>query len=348
MLWHLHFAGKTLQLSWEEIQGRIIAGTVPRDALVWTQGMPDWRPLEEVFDSSFPTSLTQNRRAKAIQPVSLPVIWLALIAVAAISVYTKLYQTDLFLALKSTASPLTAIGLQIASLVLIAALNALLAICLWRHPARRSASGSAGLVFILSSGALVLQVSNAVSYAISAPDLYRIELARGKRQDATIKILNTGAVSIVGPIGPNLMGSLLELESTRGPFTTLEITSPGGLLDQALQLARYVETRKLTVIVRHRCLSACTLIGVASPYGYADENAVFGFHNSSSITELSSQIMTSQVQQIQQEFFEFLRQHRVPASILEEAAKHGRDSMYLVSASDLVRHGVLRGLLAKN
>lgn len=348
MLWHLYSADKTLQLSWEEIQDGIITGTVPRDALVWTHGMSNWRPVEEVFGSSFTNLPMKKRQARETQPIPLPLLWLALIALITISVFTKLQQADFFQALTWTVRPLTAIGLQIAWLILITALNTLLAIGLWRHPARRSASGSAGLVLVLSLVALVLGISNAVSYAISAPDLYRIELARGKRQDAKIAVLGSGVVSIVGPIGPNLMRDFLKLENSQGPFATLEINSSGGLLDQAMQLARYVETRKLNVIVRHRCMSACTLIGVASLYGYADEDAVFGFHNSSSIAELSTQIMTSQAQQIQQEFFGFLRQHRVPASILEEAAKHGRGSMYLVSASDLVKHGVLRGLVSKN
>jgi membrane-bound ClpP family serine protease len=238
-----------------------------------------------------------------------------------------------------------AIGTHILALCLIAVFGAVVSIVSWRHPARRRASGTAGLVFVFSVVGLIFQVVNAVSFAIFSRDNYWITLAVDSSEDAEVTVLASSRVRIDGTIGPNLMRDFMALERASGPFLGLEINSPGGLVDQALQLARFVEDGRIPVIVRQECLSACVLVAVASPASYAEEDAIFGFHRTSPVADVTSEIAIFGMAEADKEANSFMQQHGVPEEVLKEASRHGPDSMYVITASEMVESGTIEGIL---
>jgi hypothetical protein len=137
------------------------------------------------------------------------------------------------------------------------------------------------------------------------------------------------------------------IEEKYGSIHTLKISSVGGLVDQALRLAEHVERRRLTVVAEGQCLSACILIAVASPHSYATPDAVFGFHHTSPIAELTSPAARFGVEALGSQSRAFLRAHNVPDKVLVEASKHGADSVYIVSPKEMVAFGAIREIVPK-
>jgi len=307
--------------------------------------MPEWRPAWKVFGTEPETAdVAQPSASPEQEHLPLSILWISLLAVLACSAFGTTKQTLIFEFLLSTFGVGAAIGLHSLGLVLIAGLGAILTYIAWKHPARQRAAGGAGLLFILSICALIYEGANAASFLAAASERYNIAKTRERKPDAKIALAGDRTISITGPIGPNLMRDFISAQRKHGPLTTVEITSPGGLIDEAMELAEYIEEHKITVVVRQRCLSACTMIAVASPNSYAEDAALFGFHRASPIARLGSELGAWGVKVTDEAFFDFLRRHRVPQSILDQAAKHRADSMYFIRASDLARYGTIRTL----
>ncbi|MET0744651.1 MAG: hypothetical protein ABWY78_14865 [Microvirga sp.] len=347
MLWHIHDRGETRRLPGDAIRNGLTGQSISREALVWVQGMPHWRPASQVFGSEpIQAELSPQpcpvRRPPIPTPIPIPILLFAILATAGASALEMIHRSFAYQTLKTAVDIGAAISLLAIGLFATAVLGAALMYCTWGHPARHKAAGYAGLVFIISIIALVFEGTNAASTIASSMDRYRIELAREAKPDAVLTLTENDDISIVGPIGSNLMRHFMAFETAYGPITSIEITSEGGLLDQALELAEYIEKHKLTVIVREKCLSACTVIAVASPESYAEADAVFGFHQSSSLIELRSELSVSGSKAARQYFNDFLRNHRVPQSVLDEGAKHSPASMYLVPASKMAEYGTIR------
>ena len=241
----------------------------------------------------------------------------------------------------------TAIGIHVLLLCFVAAAGVFVSNIAWRHPARRRASGAAGLVFVFSVVSVIFQIANAGSFAIFSRDNYLITAAMDVSENAEITVLDNNHVRIYGEIGPNLMRDFMTLEQSSGPFLGLEINSPGGFIDQALKLARLVEDRRIPVTVREECLSACVLVAVASPASYAEEGAIFGFHRGSAVAEVTSEIAIFGVTEADKEANGFMEEHGVPQEVLREASNYGPDSMYFLTASEMVESGMIEGIASE-
>jgi hypothetical protein len=114
-----------------------------------------------------------------------------------------------------------------------------------------------------------------------------------------------------------------------------------------LRSSRQVEREGISVIVHDYCHSACILVAVASAESYADKNAVFGFHRTSPVAEIESEIARYSTDILEKESVEFLRQRGVPDKTLAEAAKHGPDSLHLVMAGEMVEFGAIKGIVSE-
>ncbi|HRY26824.1 MAG TPA: hypothetical protein P5558_20820 [Geminicoccaceae bacterium] len=276
---------------------------------------------------------------------SLTLLLTGLALLAGLSWLLNAHQPEIVAALRQTTGLLVAMALHILALVVVMLLGLRLTVLLWRHPVRRRTGGAAGLLFLLSLCLVIYQAANAGAYLLASRDLYAITLATDASPDATMRPLPSGNLLITGTLGPGLMRDFLAAEAAFGPFAAVEISSPGGLVVHALELARHVERHGLTVIVRDECLSACVPIALASPRAYAEKDAVFGFHRVSTPVELHSDMAGYTLEVTQIEMADFLRRHRVPESLLEEAARHGADTLHLVSARDMVEMGLISGTL---
>jgi hypothetical protein len=192
----------------------------------------------------------------------------------------------------------------------------------------------------------LLEMAILTSYFLWASDIYRMTVAAEDFDNGIVQSLGDGRVAFVGSIGPTLMRDLATVETQNGSFRVLEITSDGGLMDQALLLAQEVETRRISVVVRARCLSACVAVAVASPESYAESGAIFGFHRTALVADAVSEITQIEGQQFNQLYFDFLRQHGVPEAILQQGIERGADEIYEVPAAEMVDAGAIKGLIS--
>ena len=147
---------------------------------------------------------------------------------------------------------------------LLYAISALLLLGLWRHPFRSRHHGLGGgslafclLLFVLQSIALAADVLHTpmVVRNWSAAAAFTYDLTG----DPALK-----RVHLRGDIGKGLLSRLKAFESEFGSIAVFEIASFGGLVDEALDVADFLEQRAITVIAREMCDSACVFVAIAS------------------------------------------------------------------------------------
>ncbi|MCX5516107.1 hypothetical protein C3941_25145 [Kaistia algarum] len=157
----------------------------------------------------------------------------------------------------------------------------------------------------------------------------------------------TGVLAIRGNITPGLTDAILEVEKASGPLRAIEITSDGGLVDEALAVADIIRQRGLTVIVRETCASACIILAVASPEAYAEEGLNLGLHAIYALTDDQSETSIYAAEQARLRYRDFLLAKGLSEELLEEADEYGPDELLLVPAEDLVHVGIMKGLVAR-
>lgn len=210
---------------------------------------------------------------------------------------------------------------------------------------RRGPHGSlAGIALLLAAVGSLLQAANVAGLILSFGDAKRTYEALAGEADAGMAMLEEGRLVIEGPIGPRFMQSFLAIHA-KTPVREIEITSEGGLVDQAKELARLVEDAGIRIEVPSYCMSACVMIAVASSRTLAQEDAVFGLHRSSPVADVTSKIGKWHSQQTDREMRDFLKQHGVPEALLVESDKHQGESIYELSGAEMLRHGAIDGLL---
>ncbi len=272
---------------------------------------------------------------------SLPGLFVDLLLLTALSVLLDAYQPAIVAALRPATGSMAALALYILALLAMALLGLRLALRLSHHALRRHRRGEAGLLLVLAAGLVLYQSANAGAYVLAARDLHAIGVALDGFADAELQPLAPGTIRITGPLGPNLMRDFAAADAAHGPFTRVEITSSGGLVAPALALAGFVERHGLTVVVRGECLSACVPIAVAAGTSFAEPGAVYGLHRVAPAVEVASH----QQEGLTPDLFLYLRRHGVPDGLLQAAARHGADSMHLVSAREMLAMGVIDGIL---
>jgi hypothetical protein len=276
---------------------------------------------------------------------SLAEMFFLVLALAIASVAVNLVQERAFAFFRTWLDLAPAMGAYFFCLTALA-LSALAVT--WRlrnHPVRGTAPGPGGFLLLVSALMTIYGVTNAASFALAARDIYAIELAAADFESADMVPVAPGGLSIVGTIGTTFMSDFRAAENKHGAFSWIELTSPGGLVSEALALAELVETRRTKVIVRGECASACVLIAVASSESYAEADAAFGFHRSSPVAEIQSEIAIFGYEEMDKLADKFLRNHGVTESIMTAAAEHGPDSLLIVGATDMVLTGAIRGIV---
>lgn len=336
MTWYVLEDGQVHQLSDDAFRLQVSSGAIPPQSHLWTEGMPEWI-LASKFLETNPTK----------PEISRPYFLLGLVTfVAGITILFVFNRPELLDALHEQFGLPSAILAITTATALLAVVGAILALKAWKHPGRLSASRFAGLVFVLGVTVMFFEAVMLCSFLLQAPDTYRMLSAAENYTDATIVRTGNGNAIISGTLGPHLMRDFERLNATSGPIDAVQITSPGGLIAPAIDLANYFELHKTTVIIVGQCSSACILLAVASPQSFAEANAYFGFHYTFPITPVQSEIMRFSHQQTWEIYRNYLAQHGVPEAILVEAAKHGADSVYPVTAWDMAQHGAIKGVLS--
>lgn len=334
--WYVLEGGQVRQLSDDAFRRQVSSGAIRPHSHVWTEGMPEWVPASKFLEPN----LAQPKTSR-------PYIQLGLVTlVACVTLVFTIKRPELLDTLNEQFGLAPAIFAILAALTLSALVGCALAVKTWQHPDRRKASRFAGLAFMLGAAAAFFEAVILCSFLLQATDTYRMLLAAENYDDAAIISAGNGVAIISGTLGPHLMRDFERLNATSGHIDTVRITSPGGLVTSAIELADYFENHKTTVIIVRECSSACILLAVASPQSYADANVSFGLHHTFPIAPAESEIIRFSYERTWQIYRDFLAQHGVPEAILAEAAKHGADSVYPVTAWDMAEHGAIKGVLS--
>ena len=71
-------------------------------------------------------------------------------------------------------------------------------------------------------------------------------------------------------------------------LTILRVNSPGGLLDPAIQLARYIHRKGVVVLAEGECISACVILLAASPDATIFPDTQVTFHRPEPVVKLAT------------------------------------------------------------
>jgi ATP-dependent protease ClpP protease subunit len=174
---------------------------------------------------------------------------------------------------------------------------------------------------------------------------FRVDKVRKAYDNFTMDVDVVGRKIIVdGAIGPSFSSKLKKNLDLYAGIDTIVITSPGGLVDQALKAAEIIEQNpQIRVVAKKECNSSCIVILMSAEKRYADWNMNLGFHAVSPITKLPDS--NNEIAQLGTEADKYLIKRGVSEEILNHAFASKEGDLKLVPAINLAVLGSLNGLL---
>jgi hypothetical protein len=185
----------------------------------------------------------------------------------------------------------------------------------------------------------------AIADLAQTPLIYRVVLARQSFDKYTVTVdVPSRIISVEGLIGPRISQKINDALNSHYRIDSISITSPGGLLDEALEAASVIEHRNHLAVVAHKqCDSACIIVLMSGAKRFADWDLNFGFHSLSLIPSLES-LDEASLKAFIREVNGYLVTRGVPQEIIDQtpisAKRYNR-----VSAIKLVEAGALTALL---
>lgn len=231
--------------------------------------------------------------------------------------------------------------LTLMAFVLSALLLLLYAACVWHTALRlgRERPGLWPLTAKMSAAALVLAFAFFVSTTLLAPlrEHAMIALGRDPLSPLQAKITTNDTVLLLhGTFGSGSADKVRKVLAGSPKIRMVALSSPGGRLREASEIARLVRERRLDTYVDTRCESACTFVFLAGRERAATPNARIGFHRPSfaGVSALGLDPATEGM-------LATYRDSGIPKDFLERvAATDGRD-MWYPSPKELEAAGVI-------
>lgn len=330
--WRVAAHGRLLGVFTEEaLRAARERGEVPSDARVWREGMDDWGPIGRYFPRRRRRERRGGWRSLALLLASLA--YLAGTAAAVLLIYA--YGSDL-LPLAWVGRIWWGVGGALLAFSLIAPL-------LWGL--RAGATELGGLVRIM-----------AVLFAICGLTLSGFELFQARfaaevaeaslamRDYALTYHPEARTLVIEGHVGPGLTRAL-ERQFDQHEIRRVDIASPGGLVDEALAVARLLESHKVEVAARSFCVSACVIVLMGGEKRLADYDMDIHFHAVDGVISTKTEWWAVMVRQQARASNAYMIRRGAPEAALREASRLGPSKLYRVPAIDLVGGGMLTGLL---
>jgi ATP-dependent protease ClpP protease subunit len=158
------------------------------------------------------------------------------------------------------------------------------------------------------------------------------------------QVTNIGTTLVFsGAIGATTYEDILK-KFNQGGSGRIEITSPGGLIGESLEIANFVKSRSISVHVVDLCASACVVIAAASPNLTASTKAEFGFHQGTALLVSDNSLSKFTSLQATQVLIDALRSEGIPEEILDEAQSTTPDEMYIVTAKQMYDAGIVKSI----
>jgi hypothetical protein len=91
---------------------------------------------------------------------------------------------------------------------------------------------------------------------------------------------STRTIRLSGEYGPGVADDFGRHLAAHPDVANVELSGPGGLLDEGIAIAGMIETRNLPTTVRSRCASACTFAFAGGRQRFVIDDGALGFHAS--------------------------------------------------------------------
>ncbi|MDP1736831.1 MAG: GYF domain-containing protein [Caulobacter sp.] len=338
--WHVADGQRRLgPFSSEALQAALERGELSDRCLVWREGMAGWEPISKHFQKAARAS-RRRRRTSPLEFLILLAMSLLYTAAAALAV-TLLYLNGLDLLPRPQATLIwTAGGVALAVTALAGP------VLWWRWTGRWLRAELRGLFRIMAIILVLVGASLAAMQLFQARHVATVSTAaETMRHYSFAWDGRSRTVKIDGMIGPGF-ARRLKAELTGRDVARVEITSPGGLIDEAMRSARMLQARPgMTVVARAQCASACIIVLMGGETRLADYDMTIGFHAYDAIVDLKSDWSTVATRRQGREADRYMLARGAPAEPMKESARLGPATLYMVPSVDLVENGMLTGLV---
>jgi hypothetical protein len=330
-LWHVADQGRRLgPFSDDELRAARDRGAFAK-ARVWREGMSDWAPIAEYF----PRPRAAPKRGGLGVAVSM-LATLVFFAAAVASFVLVYIDTDF-----------VPLGLMTQVWIGCGVVLVLTSLCLplmwWKRSGRSEAGGMVRIMVVLLA---IAGVSLAGLELFQSAYIGRIAAAsEGMRDYRFVYDPAAKALRVDGQIGPGFARGL-KAEFDRHDVRRVDITSRGGLVNEAMISARFLETRpSLEVAARSQCASACIIVLMGGSRRLADYDMDIHFHAVDTVADLDSDWWDVMTGRQGQEAQRYMERRGASKAALDAAARLGAGKLYRVPSVDLVEQGMLTGLL---
>ncbi len=330
MRWHILRGGKRFVLSTADVRDQIASGTLSPDSLVWTDGLSSWEPLSAHFGDSGRAPNKSERRSTLLAAVE-----------AAGVLLVGLLGWIFLWRLSNIESPVPTVAILLG---LLCGAGVLL-VRMWKRVRGHPGNGMRVLAIVCGLS-VVFQTVLTGSAVYHLPTLLRVEAAAKRFANYDLRADKTNHRAIlVGPIGDGIRSKLGRLWQSVGPIEVLEINSHGGMVREALDLASFIEEKRIVVVARENCDSACIIVLVAGAKSYADADLQLGMHAVSSLVDSDSELVQFATDIGSTESSNFLIAHGIPKELIERASRVDAGDLLYVPAQRLVDDGAIDGLM---
>ncbi|MFT4250893.1 MAG: DUF4339 domain-containing protein [Caulobacter sp.] len=317
----------------EDVRRGAARGDFPPWAKVWREGMADWAPIGRLFPEA-----RKRARGRGFRLLGAWVLALAYLATVCVSIAFLYFDALSFVDLRTEFAVWLGVGLATGILALAAPL-------VWIRSARRGEG--AGALRILGVLAMVIGVTLSAMLLLQAPAVWRLVRIKGPQVEHAFSYEPKSRVlSIYGEIGLGFAHDLRVQLERHPEVRRVDITSIGGLVEEALRAGRELADRKgLTVAARARCASACVIVLMGGDQRLADYDMDIEFHASAHDPQFDSPHARVGGRILDRDARRFMEPRGVFKKGLDEADRLGPGKLYRVPAADLVAGGMLAGLL---
>jgi hypothetical protein len=327
--------GRRGPLSREQLLELIHHGAVGRGTLLWRLGLAQWTPAQDCFGAAFHAERHEaGPPTQEPRPSRMPLL-LALALCGALALLVRHYATTI------NASPDP--HRQVVRAMLS---GGALALALFAGTAASLRRGHSAVARLFGVGYALLGVVILVLVGTVGPQLGRITQSSGRMNDYSVSADDAaGTIRVDGLLGPGVAARFDQVLGTHPLARRVVIDSYGGLVDQALQMARSIGGRGLDAEVDRHCASACLVPFLAGANRYAGPDALFGFHSPGPVEGTSAWLRLG-AEREGRLYSEFLRNHGLPRKYLDLVRDTPAQGIARIGAAELAEAGVLELLTA--
>ena len=179
------------------------------------------------------------------------------------------------------------------------------------------------------------QAGIAIGALIHHQDALEITEAAGELEGDIFRVQGPHLAVLNGEIGSATFPSLRRA-MVRADIVALELRSPGGLIDAAVEIGHYIRQHDLDTLVTDNCESACVIIALSGRSLTVAHDAQFGFHRGSVLARTNSELGRFISDTATNDFMAHLERLGIPQQVLRIAENTPAWEIYYVTGEKLI------------